>query len=80
MQNILIDEEFRTLLPALDTQTYALLEENILENGCREPITLWNDILIDGYNRHRICTEHIKRKYLDNANYLRYNVEVSLLS
>jgi len=58
MQNIFIDEEFRTLLPALDTQTYALLEESILENGCREPITLWNDILIDGYNRHRICTEH----------------------
>ena len=47
---IVIDEEFRQLLPALDAETYRLLEENLLLHGCRDPLVLWEDILIDGYN------------------------------
>ena len=58
MQNILIDEEFRDLLPALDAETYALLEENLLENGCRDALIIWNNTLIDGHNRYEICTKH----------------------
>ena len=63
---IIIDEEFRELLPALDPETYRLLEENILEYGVREPLVLWkiaeaddtSAILIDGHNRYKICCEH----------------------
>jgi len=58
MHNIIIDDEFKILLPRLDDETYRLLEENILEYGCRVPLILWNGILIDGYNRLQICTEH----------------------
>jgi len=58
MRDIIIDEEFRDLLPALDSETYSLLEENILENGCRDALVLWNGILIDGYNRYSICVKH----------------------
>jgi len=58
MREIIIDEEFKALLPTLDAETYARLEENILEYGCREAIVLWNDIIIDGHNRFAICTEH----------------------
>lgn len=58
MQEIIIDEEFRNLLPALDEETLRLLEENLLQHGCRDPLVLWNGILIDGYNRHKICTDH----------------------
>jgi len=58
MHEIIIDEEFRGLLPVLDTETYRLLEENIQENGCRDPLVVWNNILVDGYNRYRICTEN----------------------
>ena len=58
MNEIIIDEEFKGLLPALDEQTYTWLEENILQYGCREPITLWNGIIIDGYNRYDILTKH----------------------
>jgi len=58
MQNIILDEQFQFLLPTLDDETYHLLEENILEHGIREPLVLWNGILIDGYNRFKICTEH----------------------
>jgi hypothetical protein len=55
---IIIDEQFKALLPALDAQTYALLEESLLENGCLHPLILWNGILIDGHNRYEICTKH----------------------
>ena len=58
MREIIIDEEFKALLPSLDAETYARLEENILEHGCREAIVLWNDIIVDGHNRFAICTEH----------------------
>ena len=58
MQNIILDEQFQFLLPTLDDETYRLLEENILEHGIREPLVLWGGILIDGYNRLKICTEH----------------------
>ena len=55
---IIIDEEFRFLLPQLDEETFRLLEENILEYGCRDPLVLWDGVLIDGYNRYRICKHH----------------------
>ncbi|MCL2816553.1 MAG: hypothetical protein FWD23_18300 [Oscillospiraceae bacterium] len=58
MREITIDEEFKALLPALDAQTYALLEESLLANGCLHPLVLWNGVLIDGHNRYEICTKH----------------------
>jgi hypothetical protein len=56
MQTITIDEEFRSLLPTLDKETYAALEDNLITNGCRDALIIWNDILIDGYNRYENCS------------------------
>ncbi|MCL2437285.1 MAG: hypothetical protein FWD00_04535 [Clostridiales bacterium] len=58
MPEIIIDQEFKLLLPALDAVTYAWLEENILEHGCMQPLVLWNGILIDGHNRYAIVQKH----------------------
>ena len=58
MRKIKIDEEFKALLPTLDTETYARLEDNILKYGCRAAIVLWGDIIIDGHNKYAICTKH----------------------
>ena len=58
MRNIVIDEEFKDLLPVLDKDTYAMLEENLIQNGCRDSIVLWSDTLIDGHNRYEICNRH----------------------
>ena len=58
MTEIKIDNEFKMLLPVLDKETFALLEENILLNGCRDPIVLWGNTIIDGHNRYQICMEH----------------------
>jgi len=55
---IIIDEQFKALLPALDEQTYAALEASLLENGCMHPLVVWNGVLIDGHNRYEICTKH----------------------
>ena len=57
-QTIIIDEEFKGLLPELGRATFELLEENILQNGCRDSLVLWGDILIDGHNRYEICMKH----------------------
>ena len=58
MQTIKIDAEFRDLLPELGRGTFELLEENILKNGCRDSLVLWENILIDGHNRYEICKKH----------------------
>ena len=58
MHNIIIDDQFKELLPLLDAETFAGLEANIIQYGVRDPIVLWNNILIDGYNRYSICIKH----------------------
>ena len=58
MQTITIDEEFLSLLPKLDEETYKSLESSIIRNGCMEALVVWNGILMDGHNRYEICTRH----------------------
>ena len=55
---VIIDEEFQKLLPPLEESVYSQLEASILAFGIRDPLTLWNGILIDGYNRYKISLEH----------------------
>lgn len=53
-----IDEEIKALIPPLQHTEYLQLEENILAEGCREPLVVWNGFIIDGHNRYSICTKH----------------------
>lgn len=55
---MIIDPEFKALIPPLAPEEIAQLEANILRDGCRDPLVTWNGILIDGHNRHAICTKH----------------------
>lgn len=55
---IKIDEEFRSLIPPLTAEEYKGLEESIVREGCRDPLVLWGDTLIDGHNRWEICAKH----------------------
>ncbi|MBO6273599.1 hypothetical protein J6O48_12595 [bacterium] len=50
-----IKEKFKNLIPPLTSLEYEQLEENIIKNGCREPICIWNETIIDGHNRYEIC-------------------------
>ena len=56
--NIIIDKEFKALIPPLTDEEYNGLEESILNDGCRDALVLWGNILIDGHNRYEICKKH----------------------
>ena len=53
-----IDKEFQNLIRPLFKNEYLQLETNLIADGCREPIAVWNGIIVDGHNRYKICTEH----------------------
>ena len=53
-----IDVEFQSLIPPLTYEEKKMLEESILNEGCRDAIVLWGDTIIDGHNRYEICTKH----------------------
>lgn len=42
--------------PAMPDDDFALLCEDIKANGLREPITIFESMVIDGWNRFRACT------------------------
>ncbi len=53
---LLIDKEFKSIIPPLNDVELSLLEESLKRDGCREPIRLWNGIIVDGHNRYEICS------------------------
>ena len=53
---IQVNNSFRALIPPLSSEERAQLEANLLADGCREPLALWGDVLLDGHNRYEICT------------------------
>jgi len=55
---MIIDQEFKDLIPPLKTEEYNNLEASILEEGCRDALVIWGDILVDGHNRYDICKKH----------------------
>ena len=58
MKELKINPEFEKLLPPLTAEEYAGLEADIIANGCREPITVWNGVVVDGHNRLHICRKN----------------------
>lgn len=55
---IVIDNEFKSLIPPLTDDEYDGLRDSILSEGCRDALVLWGDTLIDGHNRYKICEKH----------------------
>lgn len=58
LHTLTIDPEFRDLIPPLNDDELAMLEENIIANGCESPLIVWNGVIVDGHNRHAICQKH----------------------
>lgn len=54
-KRIKIDPEFQSYIPPLRDQERFGLEAALMEEGCRDPLVVWNDLLIDGHNRFEIC-------------------------
>ncbi|XVG96377.1 hypothetical protein ACGCUP_03905 [Eubacteriales bacterium KG125] len=49
------DEEFMFLIQPCSESAYTKLEESIVDDGCLSPITIWNEIIVDGHKRYDIC-------------------------
>lgn len=53
-----LDEEFKKIAPPISRSEYAELEKSIMSEGCRDPIIIWNGVIVDGHHRYVICRHH----------------------
>lgn len=64
MRQLTIDPEFRDKVPPMTEAEFRQLEENILKAGrVKSPITVWNDVIVDGHNRWAIIQQHPEIPY-----------------
>lgn len=72
-KQIVVIEELRQFITPLTPEEYKTLEANILQQGCKDPLTIWETthqivgiddtdkkvyVLIDGHNRYKICEQY----------------------
>ena len=50
-----IDEEFRQIAPPISKAEHDELEKSLIAEGCRDPIVIWNGVILDGHHRYEIC-------------------------
>ena len=52
--------DLRSLIPPLTPEELAQLEANLLAEGCRDPLVVWQEeaILLDGHHRLDLCDRH----------------------
>ena len=63
LEDLCVDPEFKNKIPPLTDDEFNQLRENILKDRIvRDPIVVWNGIILDGHHRFRIIQEnpHIK--------------------
>ena len=53
-----IDNEFRNYIRPLSSEEYEKLEASVLSEGIRDPLVVWQGILLDGYHRYKIAQGH----------------------
>ncbi len=81
-----IDNELQQLIPPLAEDELQQLENNLVNEGWRnnERIITWNNIIVDGHNRHSICKEkNIKfkiqeRKFKDKSEVILWMIDNQL--
>lgn len=53
-----INQTFQNLIPPLSPEELSALEASLKHEGCRDPLVVWNNTIIDGHHRYAICTKH----------------------
>ena len=56
--NIVVNAELQAYIDPLTADEHAALERSLLEEGCRDALVLWGDVLVDGHNRYALCQKH----------------------
>lgn len=75
IDNIILDPELRSFIPAPKPEELVLLEKSIRDEGVRDALLVWKDedrgyILIDGYNRYSII-----KKLQEEGMSVRYSIK-----
>lgn len=52
------DKDFKNLIRPLRRQEFLVLEQSLRTEGCKEPIMIWDGIIVDGHNRYTICQKY----------------------
>ena len=64
ISDLIIDEEFESVIPPLTNEEFELLKESVLNDGeVYHPLVVWNNIIVDGHHRYKILKEHPEVKY-----------------
>ena len=63
VKNILLLDELKEFVVPLSKEEFEQLKENIILEGCRDPLIVWEKengelILVDGHNRLKICQQN----------------------
>jgi len=56
--DFIINEEFARLIPPLSSEELEKLEQSLVNDGCLNPLIVWNNTIIDGHHRYAICIKH----------------------
>lgn len=62
-KKLVISKELQDYIIPLNTEEFKQLENNIIKEGCRDPLVVWPKdngslVLVDGHNRYKICQKH----------------------
>lgn len=72
-KKIVILQELSDFIVPLNTEEKKQLEQNILLEGCRDPLTLWENenslVLVDGHNRYNICKRNMVEFKVQTKNF-----------
>jgi hypothetical protein len=56
---IRVVDKLRDLIPPLDEEQLAGLEQSLVdEGGAYNPLWLWGDVLVDGHHRYKLCKKN----------------------
>jgi len=58
MEELIIDNEFKSYVRPLTDEEYEKLKESILAEGIRDPLVVWKNVLLDGHHRFKLAQEH----------------------
>ena len=69
IEDIKINQSFKSMIPSLTSDEYKQLEKNCLTEGIREKIILWNGFIVDGHNRFEIAKKHSLKFEVDEKQF-----------
>ncbi len=57
MKELRNNPEFQAIIPKLTDDEYSQLVDSLIDEGCRDALVVWNDVIVDGHNRYAICCD-----------------------